>query len=142
MKIRTDFVTNSSSSSFIVMSAKNKVLTEIIDKYKEQLESNLGAYIDDTDKDTRVVNIEEAWGEVPDNKEQIVVAILNLFASAGLYYDEVDGWDSNEEEIIKQLGDNELALEIFKNRKEINFLCIFIFIFHFSPPFLKKSFYS
>ena len=37
MKIRTDFVTNSSSSSYICIKADNKILAGIIEKYKDEL---------------------------------------------------------------------------------------------------------
>ena len=38
MKIRTDFVTNSSSSSFVVVNAKNPVLLDILKKHEEFLQ--------------------------------------------------------------------------------------------------------
>ena len=76
MKIRTDFVTNSSSSSFVVVNAKNPVLLDILKKHEEFLQENW-YMLNDFGDNGFALNMEEGYIEFPSSKEEIVVALAS-----------------------------------------------------------------
>ena len=78
MKIRTDFVTNSSSSSFVVVNAKNPVLLDILKKHEEFLQENW-YMLNDFGDNGFALNMEEGYIEFPSSKEEIVVALASAF---------------------------------------------------------------
>lgn len=122
MKIRTDFVTNSSSSSFVVVSAKNNVLAEILEKHREMIGEDYyyNLMIDD---DNIELYCDESYGDVPSDKEHILHSILSLFDSS-LYWDEEDYdeeylEDHPEDDYFNKESDNLLINDLKRNRKEI-----------------------
>lgn len=113
MKIRTDFVTNSSSSSFIVINVKNPILAKLIEEYKEKISERLYAHIAQASDDEYTIHIEEAYIDLPNNKNEIIEILIRLF-SQSIYFDEYE----TEEEILEKLTEN-LAKEIYSNKDEI-----------------------
>ena len=80
MKIRTDFVTNSSSSSFCTIRISGKEILGIINKYKHLFNDEKHISIDDkmfvyNDQEETAV---EAWP--PEKKNKIIKAIRDFFS--------------------------------------------------------------
>lgn len=110
MKIRTDFVTNSSSSSFCTIHAEGEKLGEIINKHKDFF----------NDKDLKEIEVTEngfirKYGEwsnfewtVPTSEDWIVPTIM------GFLYDCFDGSFEQNNEVFEPL-----MKELEENKDEI-----------------------
>ena len=97
MKFRTDFVTNSSSSSFVTIQADNEILSQIFQKYSELLEEDycINCRIDGKSIE---INIDEGYADIPAGKSGIIESILSSF----------DMFDSDEiGEMLKEIKENE-----------------------------------
>ena len=104
MKIRTDFVTNSSSSSFCTISISGVKLTEILKKYKDLLESL--EFIDDISVDDSgffLCNGEDGFCEGPADESSMASSFIELIQEL------TDSGDDSEDldELIEELEGNE-----------------------------------
>ncbi len=114
MKIRTAHVTNSSSSSFVMIRCKNPKLAEIMQNYIEELEDEYMISIEEDD--TVNISLEEGYVNVPIDKDGILCSLLELFTYGEFYIDDEEEMDEYLEELLEE---NEVAREIFENKKEI-----------------------
>ena len=114
MKIRADFVTNSSSSSYITMEIHSKTLVEIMKRYQDVISDECNN-LDVQDDDYVSLSCDETYMEVPDSKNQVVAALINALGCE--FYEDDDGnveFDSYCEE------DREpLYMELFQNKDAI-----------------------
>lgn len=96
MKFRTDFVTNSSSSSFVTLNANSKTLGEILDKYSDELCDDYCANYSNKDGQIEFY-IDEGYADVPYLKKQIVKCVAEIF---DMFNDEISEEIRNKEKEI------------------------------------------
>ena len=123
MKIRSDFVTNSSSSSFVVMNVESETLSNILKKFADELS---GGYISVEVNGKELVLSTEDYVEPPEKVLDIVPAIAKLFCYEvyipNSYEDEEEEEEAKEEfeEILEEDEVySEIAKEIIENREAI-----------------------
>ena len=108
MKIRTDFVTNSSSSSFVTITLNNEKLSEILRKYEDLFEEGCCETLMFNDDEIEIY-MDECYADVPNDKEDIIKALVSVFGYE--YYDENEEFDEenccgSKVELVKEIIDN------------------------------------
>ena len=123
MKIRSDFVTNSSSSSFVVMNVESETLSNILKKFADEL---LGGYISVEVNGEELVLSTEDYVEPPEKVLDIVPAIAKLFCYEVYIpnsYEDEEEEEEAKEEFEEILEEDEvysvIAKEIIENREAI-----------------------
>jgi hypothetical protein len=106
MKIRTDFVTNSSSSSFVLIRINSKTVKDIVEEFKGSLfgvhdenghpDYNAMYNINNGEGNEIEIMGEEVWGEVPNSKDQIPLMLSTLFGE-DFYPPDREDFDTEEE---------------------------------------------
>ena len=98
MVIRSSFVTNSSSSSFVSVDIDSKEIVDILHEFEEELDEifEMGGvqFISDTQAS---IYVDEAYGEHPQEPDDIVHAIAGLFSWN--YYEEYGYSKEDDEEM-------------------------------------------
>ena len=119
MKIRGDFVTNSSSSSFLTISIENPVMAEIMEKYKENFEE---LYFNCSVNENDIgISVDEFGGwSFPESKDEIIIQLLDLFSTKLhdlVAYNEIPDDELNNPNPNDKIF--EMAMEIWKRRDEV-----------------------
>ena len=118
MKFRTDFVTNSSSSSFVTLDVTSKTLAEIIAKYEELIEEDCCGHVN-ISGDSVNIYFDEQYAEIPSSKETIINGLLSAFGAEFYTEDEYETEDELLEAICDYTQFPDLVTEIYKEREKI-----------------------
>lgn len=107
MKIRSDFVTNSSSSSFVTLEIDSKALGDILDKYSETMSEDF-CFSYSNDEGKIELFADEAYATAPSSKKQIIVTLCDIFE---VFDEEIsDEIDKNADAILNDLKDFKITI--------------------------------
>ena len=84
MKIRSDFVTNSSSSSFVILELNSHSFADIVRRFKEELDEQGWYQINELDDSHVSLYGDEVSAQVPSEVNDIVSSLARLFYE-GIY---------------------------------------------------------
>lgn len=117
MVIRSSFVTNSSSSSFVVVDIDSKEIADILREFEEELEDIFEFGGLNFNSDTNVsMFIDEGYADEPQDPEDIVHILAGLFAY-GYWDDYCCSEDEDEEFDITQYP--EIVQRLVERKDEI-----------------------
>ena len=115
MKVRSDFVTNSSSSSFVSISINNPMLSKIMKKYEDFFlykdDSGTKMVISD---DSVEIQIEEGYCDEPTTLDELLCSLLCALGLEIYDEDNIDDYSIGEDETLV-----EFAKELLGNKKDI-----------------------
>lgn len=107
MKFRVDFVTNSSSSSFVSVHISGSKLMEILNKYRQILETEeynrYGRRLEITKDEFSYSENEDGDYYVPESKQEVAKSFINIISKLSMDSDNPEEMDL----LIKELRDNE-----------------------------------
>ena len=116
MKIRSDFVTNSSSSSFVVLEIESEAIAQIISNIAAELEERMSVTIDGN----KVQLVEdEGYCDMPKKLKDVVVSLAQFLDED--YYWEYEEGDEDEEDDDEESesGIRAAIKDLIENKKEI-----------------------
>lgn len=114
MKVRTDFVTNSSSSSFVTVEIENPVFAALCEQFAGIFEDEYDCFHVVVDGDNVHIDLEEGYASVPHSLEDLVECLIEVISG----WDEFDPDDYEDEE--PEAGTmHALAYQMHKRAQEI-----------------------
>ncbi len=114
MKVRTDFVTNSSSSSFVTVEIENPVFAALCEQFTGIFEDEYDCFHVLVDGDNVHIDLEEGYASVPHSLEDLVECLIEVLSG----WDEFDP-DDYEDEEPEEGTIHALAYQMHKRAQEI-----------------------